>query len=374
MKLSVKCNDSIHYVGALYMIRWFIALMIPVILLTSCDSSEHEEVDILDSEIQDDQKNSDENHIEERVTQDSKIGESNIDMEKEIVVNDSDREQTAGMIEDKDTSTFIKTPEDAIYEALVLTHSGVTVYKEPNHNSENIGIFNFGDHVFALLEVENWTYVSGRDIEGWVPHSDIIEIPYDSSIKKEVKNPTDILVLVNKQYRLPRDYKPQNLVIPDVSFTTSGTPEKKYMREDAAQALEEMFAASKEDGIELFALSGYRSFSTQEQLFPTYVLREGFTWANQFSAFPGESEHQTGLAMDITSREVDFTLTEDFGETKEGLWLEEKAYKFGFIIRYPKEKEDITGYTYEPWHLRYVGNEAAKEIYDMNITLEEYLE
>jgi D-alanyl-D-alanine carboxypeptidase len=344
--------------------------MIPIILMTSCNTSEREEVEII--EVENGEKDNKENDKENSLTNHSEIGENNKDMEKEIVEDDPEKGQPVDIIEEN--SDFVKTPEDAIYEALVLTHSGITVYKEPAANSEKISTLNFGEHLFALLDVNNWTYVSARGIEGWVLHSNIKEIPYDSSIKKEVKNPTDILVLVNKQFRLPRDYKPQNLVIPDVSFSISGTPEKKYMREEAAQALEAMFAESKEDGIELFALSGYRSFSTQEQLFPTYVLREGFTWANQFSAFPGESEHQTGLAMDVTSREVGFSITEDFGESKEGLWIDEQAYKFGFIVRYPKGKEDITGYTYEPWHLRYVGEEAAKEIYEMNITLEEYLD
>jgi LAS superfamily LD-carboxypeptidase LdcB len=346
--------------------------MLPIILLASCDTNQRKEVEIIHSEIQNGEKKNNENNKEHGVQPDSKIGEDKVDLNKEIIENDSELGQAADTTEE--TETFIKTPGDALYEALVLTHSGVTVYKDPSPSSEKVGTFNFGDHLFALLDVNNWTYVSARDIEGWVLRSNIIEIPYDSSIKKEVRNPTDILVLVNKQYRLPRDYKPQHLVIPDVPFTISGTPEKKHLREEAAQALENMFAEGKENDIELFAVSGYRSFLTQERLFPTYVLKEGFTWANQFSAFPGESEHQTGLAMDITSREVDLTITEDFGESTAGMWVEEHAHKFGFIVRYPKGKEAITGYTYEPWHLRYVGKEAAQEIYELDITLEEFLD
>ena len=90
-------------------------------------------------------------------------------------------------------------------------------------------------------------------------------------------------------------------------------------------------------------------------------------------AYPGQSEHQTGLAMDVSCQSVGFTLEEDFGQTTEGIWLSENAHKFGFIIRYGKDTTNITGYSYEPWHIRYVGKDAAKEIYDLNITLEEYL-
>lgn len=95
--------------------------------------------------------------------------------------------------------------------------------------------------------------------------------------------------------------------------------------------------------------------------------------ANQFSARAGESEHQTGLAMDISSKSVNFSLTQSFAQTREGKWLEENASEFGFIIRYPEGKEHITGYQFEPWHLRYVGKNPSLEIASRNITLEGYL-
>ena len=90
-------------------------------------------------------------------------------------------------------------------------------------------------------------------------------------------------------------------------------------------------------------------------------------------AYPGQSEHQTGLAMDVSSQSVGFTLEEDFGQAKEGIWLKDNAHKFGFIIRYGKDNTHITGYSYEPWHIRYVGKDVANEIYEKNITLEEFL-
>ncbi len=101
--------------------------------------------------------------------------------------------------------------------------------------------------------------------------------------------------------------------------------------------------------------------------------RVGKEVANKTVAYPGQSEHQTGLAMDVSSHKMGFKLHQSFGETIEGIWLANNAPKFGFIIRYPKGKEHITGYKYEPWHLRYVGVQVAEEIAQKGITLEEYL-
>ena len=103
------------------------------------------------------------------------------------------------------------------------------------------------------------------------------------------------------------------------------------------------------------------------------VFIEGEAAAGKYSAKPGQSEHQTGLAVDVSSESVDYLLSDDYGETKEGKWLAENAHRFGFIVRFPRGKEDITGYQYEPWHIRYVGLTAAKEIHAEGITLEEYL-
>jgi LAS superfamily LD-carboxypeptidase LdcB len=188
-----------------------------------------------------------------------------------------------------------------------------------------------------------------------------------------VKNPNSILVLVNKTNNLSSDYKP-SLVIPDVAFPFSGDNPKKYMRKEAADALEELYNQSKKDGVKIYAVSGYRSYSTQESIFNREVQAKGgsVTEANKTVAVPGQSEHQTGLAMDMTCAAVGYGLSESFENTKEGKWLKNNAHKFGFIIRYPKGKTSITGYSYEPWHIRYVGSEAAEYIYSKGITFEEF--
>lgn len=188
-----------------------------------------------------------------------------------------------------------------------------------------------------------------------------------------VTNPSDVLVLVNKERNLPADYVPEGLTPPDIPFYFKENIEKRWMRPDAAAAIEEMFAAAKEDGIELIGASAYRSYETQKSLFNRYVQTHGLEEAETFSARPGQSEHQTGLTIDVYHKNITNGLEESFGETPEGMWVAEHAHEYGFIIRYPKGKEDITGYKYEPWHLRYVGKEAAKEIYEKGITLEEYL-
>lgn len=156
------------------------------------------------------------------------------------------------------------------------------------------------------------------------------------------------ILLVNKTYHLPSDYAPGD-------------------NQEAKQALSRLQNDAKKVGHDLPLLSGYRSYSYQKTLYESYVQRDGEALANTYSAKPGQSEHQTGLAFDVGS------LYFSFGDTPAGIWLRDNAHRYGFIIRYPKGKEGITGYTYEPWHIRYINVEVATEIYNRQITLEEYL-
>ncbi|MFC4617450.1 D-alanyl-D-alanine carboxypeptidase family protein [Camelliibacillus cellulosilyticus] len=193
-----------------------------------------------------------------------------------------------------------------------------------------------------------------------------------------VANPTSVLVLVNKTHKLPDGYKPSPLVYPNVPFPYSDKIEKREMREDAAKALKELFDAAKQAGYKLYGESGYRSYERQVAIYNQNVKTQGEKKASMVSAHPGTSEHQTGLAIDITSQEMldqgGDPLIEKFGETPSGKWVADNAYKYGFIIRYPKGKEAITGYEYEPWHIRYVGKKAAAYIYEHQLTLEQYVD
>lgn len=228
--------------------------------------------------------------------------------------------------------------------------------------------------------VINQKILSGRELEIKVKYKDT-----NSSLKYTVLKPLhttvdennnilhegDYDVVVNKNRFLSSDYIPEDLVKVRVP-TQLKSKEVNQMRKPAAEALYELFEGAKEEGFTLVARSGYRSYNTQKILYKNIVTSKGQNYANQYSAKPGTSEHQTGLAMDITCEGVKFQLSEDFGQLAEGIWIRENAHKYGFIIRYPKGKEEITGYAYEPWHIRYLGVELATKIYESALTMEEY--
>jgi D-alanyl-D-alanine carboxypeptidase len=176
-----------------------------------------------------------------------------------------------------------------------------------------------------------------------------------------------ITQIANKQYSLSSSYVPDDLVWLDLPSTRD-----TQMRSEAATALTELFNAAQSDGIELYCCSGYRSYETQSELYQWNVDTYGQTEADLVSAKPGTSEHQLGLAMDVTSESVGFDLLESFGETEEGQYIADHAHEYGFIIRYPQGKTAITGYSYEPWHLRYLGVDVATDIYNSGKTMEEY--
>lgn len=357
--------------GVYTLIRIIILLGLSTIILTSCNTSgiekeQTEETEITQTEISSDQITSSEETEE--------VEEPTENTEDVQATEDNTVEEIAQEVNSYVIPSFNNPVDVAEAEGLILSNSGVYVYQDPDKNSTRLGMLGFGEHVFTILEIDEWAYIAAHNVQGWVLTTDVSKIPYDTSKKIEVTNPNDILTIVNKTYRLPRDYAPTDLTIPNIAFPFDGTDDRKRMRKEAADKLEELFTAATQDGIELFGISGYRSYATQSQIFPSNVVRRNsFEAANKTSAFPGESEHQTGLAMDVSSRSAGFTLEESFGNTNEGIWVKDNAHKYGFIIRYPKGKENITGYTYEPWHLRYVGVQAATEIYSLNTTLEEYL-
>jgi zinc D-Ala-D-Ala carboxypeptidase len=188
-----------------------------------------------------------------------------------------------------------------------------------------------------------------------------------------VSDPTSVTVLVNKTHKLPDGYIPPHLVYPNVKFPYSDHIEKREMRDVAAQALEKMFAAASKDGITLYAQSGYRSYVTQKAVFDDSVKTEGLKKTITAVAIPGTSEHQTGLAIDLTSPAVNDDVVPAYGKTPDGEWVANNAHVYGFIIRYPEGEQSITGYDYEPWHIRYVGVDAATYIYEHHMTLEDYI-
>lgn len=182
----------------------------------------------------------------------------------------------------------------------------------------------------------------------------------------------NLLVLINKNIRLPETYEPSDLVSIDGLAET--THKGMLLRVEAARALESMVKAAKREGANLIVLSAHRSYWSQQATFSSWAANAGLTAAETFSARPGHSQHQLGTAVDFTAESVNLGLTKSFDESKEGLWLVNNASKFGFVLSYPEGKETITGYTYEPWHWRYIGVENAKNMTNSGLILEEYLQ
>ena len=210
-------------------------------------------------------------------------------------------------------------------------------------------------------------------IEENEPNEQNNEIEEEKNVLDTIERDPSVEVLVNREYSLSEDYIPEDLVRVSVD-TVLEAEEVNQLRKVAADALAEMFEEAEKEGIKLYARSGYRSYQTQVSLFNNYVAQHGEEAANKFSAKPGQSEHQTGLVMDVTAESVDFQLSEELGETEEGIWIAENAHKYGFIIRYPKDKEEITKYVYEPWHLRYIGVDLATLVYNSGLSYEEFVE
>ncbi|MBQ4639574.1 MAG: M15 family metallopeptidase [Clostridia bacterium] len=182
-----------------------------------------------------------------------------------------------------------------------------------------------------------------------------------------------VLRLVNREEKITKKYVPEDLVKPDVPVNKKNQEEQIYLRPAAAAALEEMFAAAKEEkGYVLLAVSGYRAYGTQQLLFNNKVASVGSKEAAQKKVAPaGASEHQLGLAMDVLSENFRL-LNSGFLDTEEGKWLYENCHRFGFIVRYKKEWSNITGYSAEPWHFRYLGVSHATAVSKLNIPYETY--
>ena len=186
---------------------------------------------------------------------------------------------------------------------------------------------------------------------------------YENTKETNINNKD--LILVNKYYYLKEEYVPDNLE----SINVKNANGDRKLVSNAKKAFEELSNTAAQEGLNIIAMSTYRSYEYQVNLYNRYVENDGKEEADTYSGRPGHSEHQTGLAVDVYNKNETYT---NFEKTKEFDWMQENAYKYGFILRFPKGKEKETGYQYESWHYRYVGKEAAKYIKEKDITLEEY--
>jgi D-alanyl-D-alanine carboxypeptidase len=231
-------------------------------------------------------------------------------------------------------------------------------------------------------EIDNsdFTYIPPTKVGDNQPESEENNLPYTGEEPKDTfvpsstldLDPNSITVFVNKEYALLREFKPKDLVTVDVRFGLQYYDERTLMRKEPAYALKQLFTEAETDGIILYGVSGYRSYDRQKKIFINNIVNKGKTHTLKYSAVPGTSEHQTGLAIDVSTKQLKYKLTTEFADSREGIWLSNNAHLFGFIIRYPKDKSTITGYAYEPWHIRYVGVDLATYLYENKLTLDEY--
>lgn len=191
-------------------------------------------------------------------------------------------------------------------------------------------------------------------------------------LKKDAEN--GLFILINKENPVAEDYCADDLS-PIKYYAEDRDPQWRFMRSEAADHFHKMVEDARADGIDFVMTTAYRSYGFQSILWDNAINRYGSEEAaNTLVAKPGQSEHQSGLAVDVSSAENDYQLNENFGETEAGKWVAAHAAEYGFILRYPADKTDITGYNFEPWHLRYVGKTAAEEITEQGIVFEEYVE
>ncbi len=188
---------------------------------------------------------------------------------------------------------------------------------------------------------------------------------YYEHVQKTDTNKENIM-LVNKYYALDKDFAFDDLV--DVSIQHCYGNQK--IREEVYDKFKQMFNDAKKENLTIIINSSYRTYDYQEGLWNNYARQHDEAWADNYAARAGHSEHQTGLTIDVTTYGV--KEQGDFENTDEFAWMQENAHKYGFILRYPKNQENITGYSYESWHYRYVGVDVATKIYEEGITFDEY--
>ncbi len=271
---------------------------------------------------------------------------------------------------DKQTNTLTckrkelnaSTPSNPLYEKISFTHN-VT---EPQHT------------VTIPSGIDTDTQTTPETTAPTTTNKSPYDFKVDLSKYEEYMEPSNrdgYLVIANRNILLDEDYVPKDLT---KVYKAPGSADKYKMSYVAAMAFEAMVKESEAYGLNIYPCSGYRSYNTQKYLFQNYVnghikndgmtYDEAVAYASTYSMVAGASEHQTGLTMDVNWTET------TFGSTKEAKWLVENSYKFGFVIRYPADKEDITGISWEPWHLRFVGRYHAQRMTKLNMCLEEYLD
>lgn len=250
---------------------------------------------------------------------------------------------------------------------LIIIFSILCILKDKHKENEEIS--NNPYEIFSFYKKENLDRYIKYSKNNNFDYKNIIlrvNIGLDNGFYTNTKEITkfDTLMLVNKYNFVRKDFKVDNLVKLE-EFARNDM----YLEKECATSFIKMARDARSEGFNIRAISTYRTYEYQENLYNNYTLKDGINKADTYSARPGFSEHHTGLAVDIDNIKSSYT---NFSGTKEFIWINENAHKYGFILRYPEDKEHITGYTYEAWHYRYVGIKVATYIKENNITFEEY--
>jgi len=276
----------------------------------------------------------------------------------EYIENNTFLKNTSSLLDKGYKSTDINN----IYSK--LTEASISILLENDYIKDITNIISINYfHEDKLARYINYYQKEELDIETILTYVNIgLDNDYYTNVI-DIEDQENITVLVNKYNKLQSSYVPSDLK------NISSKYGYGQLKAEAATAFEEMCAAAKKDNITIYGGSGYRSYSHQSRLYNNYVARDGKVEADTYSARPGYSEHQTGLAMDIMNGRWGYVDDTD----KEYTWLVNNSYKYGFILRYLEGKEEITGYMYEPWHYRYVGIDLATEITKLGITYDEYV-
>lgn len=254
---------------------------------------------------------------------------------------------------------------------IISIYIGINKYNLKEEISVNSNISNEEENEVLLSNLEKDNQNNNNEMNN--NFNNDAQNNNDEEIRRleEILN-NPFFILINKNNTLSEDYIPDNLKKCEVNFLEYA--EDNLLNANVADALKEMFDDALEDKISLIGISGYRSYSVQKTLYESRVQKNGKEKTSVYTAEPGLSEHQSGLAIDILCNDYK-SLDEGFENTEAFRWLKDNCYNYGFILRYLKGKEDITGYNYEPWHFRYIGNtEIAKEIMTREITFEEYID
>lgn len=260
-----------------------------------------------------------------------------------------------------DYLNYINNYNSSIDETIVIVNKGITDY----YHKELFNVLNEKYYLDKNLErylayLKNNSELSSKEVVSNINVN--LDSDYYTNIK-ETDTSLGTLMLINKYYQLPEGYEPSNLRVIKSAYNNGSNGK---LIESVTLAFEEMAAGALLDNIVIKNMSAYRSHDLQGRLYNGYVTRDGVEVADSYSARPGHSEHESGLCLDISMIKDSFQYTDEYK------WLINNSYKYGFIERYPKGKENLTGYKYESWHYRYVGKDVASYIHENNITFDEY--